>query len=671
MKKIIISIILFLTLMFSVNAIYVNTFTNLLTSENITFTSSTSYTRYLELPLNANVSTSNMSFRLYNIYNKTFMCQQEQANIATSCGGLNTGKYESNGIFDLPNVVGNFNDSLYSTYAHPHNGGSPIAELFINYTFPTNVNSNSKWVINFGTVNFTYNIDSRCFGNGATKLRLRFLNLGYSGSTPVWRFFCYDTGILGGYNTISTVVGELYEESMLWNITNTSARYNINLSIAGNRLYNSTKYFNTTKKLNFTKTIQPILTTSCVCSECILNGYICQIPFKFSSALPVKEEYSRLNVTYKFLINISFWDENTNALIRKNVTARFNTGTVSFNFTTDMGSKRVDLTDSTTYNILYYATGYTTRSRIYSIDSSGNPSLKLYLAVSNTTTNYQFRVINELDNQVAGAIVQIWKFNYPTNSFIIATELTTASNGYASTNLIPDSIPYRFKIYYNGELKWDNSPVIGEKVYSTNTDPIIFQINVGGNDFDQYNAYNNINPLIEVETGDDGTANITYSYLQSTPLTTICYILLNTSVNYYNQIWYQCQSTASDTTLKQITVSNTTNLQAKIIYKFGNYYYNRLVGDFVVRKQNNVPFNKTHSLDGVFYTILGLIAIALMFYKIPEVTIILEGLFLSGMIFTDILYLSGALKYKAIAVLILISVIVAALSYQSGKRVST
>ena len=66
--------LILLIFIFSINAIQITTFSNSLTSENLTFTGNENITRYLEIPKNANVTNAVLNLSGYKIENIETFC---------------------------------------------------------------------------------------------------------------------------------------------------------------------------------------------------------------------------------------------------------------------------------------------------------------------------------------------------------------------------------------------------------------------------------------------------------------------------------------------------------------------------------------------------------------------------------------------------------------------
>jgi len=160
--------------------------------------------------------------------NNTNPCYQEQSNISTACGGLDTGNYSfTNAIND-----GNFSTNIAGT----------LTEIFyMNYTKPFLSSPNSLWKVrdDGATVNLT--ITNECWNYDGEILQLR-VRLDEVFDDTYWE--CYN----GTWTTLRTYssTNDAYEEAMYWYYNNTKANDTIFYLDAGT--YNVTAdpspYFN-------------------------------------------------------------------------------------------------------------------------------------------------------------------------------------------------------------------------------------------------------------------------------------------------------------------------------------------------------------------------------------------------------------------------------------------
>ena len=163
-------------------------------------------------------------------------CYQEFTNIATSCGGLNTGNYyiSSNWLESTNNLI----DGDWSTFSEQFDTASP-AYIISNYTA---ISKNAIWEVKYGNTGIiqNYTIPLNCISNViSVKLNSTYL---FSNSTNHVIGYCFDY-TLGRYNNIfdSGSIGDnyVYEEAIIWNndsltsenltFTNTAVSNNFNV----------------------------------------------------------------------------------------------------------------------------------------------------------------------------------------------------------------------------------------------------------------------------------------------------------------------------------------------------------------------------------------------------------------------------------------------------------
>ena len=150
-------------------------------------------------------------------YNDSY-CYQETANVSTSCGGLNTGKYWIRDTNKFEYVYSNLYDGNWSTGAYFY--GVP-AEFRINYTKPINVISailQAEWGYQLNPVaiqNFT--IPNSCLINDVLQIRIIGDYTKEDGDT----ISCIDYTNNWVYMD-ETNHGGFFEEGVYWNIRNAS-----------------------------------------------------------------------------------------------------------------------------------------------------------------------------------------------------------------------------------------------------------------------------------------------------------------------------------------------------------------------------------------------------------------------------------------------------------------
>ncbi|RLI95991.1 MAG: hypothetical protein DRO99_05135, partial [Candidatus Aenigmatarchaeota archaeon] len=136
-------------------------------------------------------------------------CYQEHANISTQCGGLDSGAYECVG--DTWENCGLTYDGDWFTSSEDNTKFGGNANLFINYSKPSNAINSSIWNVKDMSGSRNLTIHSDCWNQ--EPLQLRVTNNWESDMTN--NYYCW-----GGSEWVSLYVadssGGFYEEAMWW-----------------------------------------------------------------------------------------------------------------------------------------------------------------------------------------------------------------------------------------------------------------------------------------------------------------------------------------------------------------------------------------------------------------------------------------------------------------------
>lgn len=367
------------------SALTVNTFTNLQTSENLTFTGNQNITRNISIPYNALVNSAlvNLSGNL-----NYADCYQETANVSTVCGGLNTGIYSCVGTFQNSCLNG-YDGNWYGTSVSPAEYSEDF--LYINYTKPANAISayiKHKWNNQLPDY-VTYNdkIPNTCFSYNKISLSVSVArNLDYYPSY----LKCYNGTSWITIRTISmdgwTAQMGFYEEAITWNLSYypTSPYIQIN----NTKIWNFTGTFNTTnnKTSDFSTTANNMLSSG-TCNGGVINGINCEIPFIFHSDTTGVLQYSDLNITYTpapFVTLITPLNNTWSPAIKTfncSATDEIGLKNITFNFWNSTGnlnlSKTINLTGTSNYTT-YQMTFNSTDAFIWGCSAFNNNSRSWY-----------------------------------------------------------------------------------------------------------------------------------------------------------------------------------------------------------------------------------------------------------------------------------------------------
>jgi hypothetical protein len=136
-----------------------------------------------------------------------YWCYQETANVSTACGGLNTGNYNMQGIWDQPSINGM--DGNWVTYASTMTSNSNIT---VNYAKPIGALSSSLWEVrDFGGI-FNLSIPTSCWDTNSEYLNFV---IGSNSASTTWRCVNSTGTVLLRQDNSYYVI---YEEAMIWNI---------------------------------------------------------------------------------------------------------------------------------------------------------------------------------------------------------------------------------------------------------------------------------------------------------------------------------------------------------------------------------------------------------------------------------------------------------------------
>ena len=277
------------------------TFNNSLTTENISFSSSSNVTRHLSLPLLTNVTTSTI-----NLSGNHIICYQETANVSTSCGGLSTGTYGFSGYFET-NPAGRqyAYDGVWTSWIDLYTN-STVTNISINYSIPAGT-TGSLWQIKVLNLTGGFNpyISNTTIPDGCLNNPLQ-LKLSFNVPTLSVEGWCKNSTGLQKIYSFLTTDGTFYEEAIFWNITLS----NPSLIVNNTRAWNYTGLFNSSVSPNRTNDLSAIINSAlnngkCDCVGCKISGANCTINFTFHSDSTGKLTYNAIDIDYYIMPNRS------------------------------------------------------------------------------------------------------------------------------------------------------------------------------------------------------------------------------------------------------------------------------------------------------------------------------------------------------------------------------
>lgn len=158
-------------------------------------------------------------------------------------------------------------------------------------------------------------------------------------------------------------------------------------------------------------------------------------------------------------INITFYDQSTNAIINYTTTTMDLIGDLtSYNVSTTNGTLYLTLLQPSNYTMRYSAPGYDTRFYYIELLNKSYQSLNLYLL--NNTISYPVNVtiIDESTNVVSGAKVKALRFDIATNTYILREVGSTTDQGKTTLQLTYNDEFYKFMVEYDGVLYLTTAP---------------------------------------------------------------------------------------------------------------------------------------------------------------------------------------------------------------------
>lgn len=265
-----------------------NTFNDNLTSKNFTFMNDQNITSYFNIPINANMTTAQITVKGYPLRH----CYQESADESTLCGGLSTGSYSISDDYNDGNWSGDYtNMETYSAiinYSKPADSIGAYFQLkygFVVEGFPIGENV---------TINNT--ISEECFSQTDILVNLTGKQAGGI-AVQTLIISCWNGTAYTEMNSTTTYFN-VYEEGIWWDMNNTLYTNNTYIEIGtddNNREWNNTGKMNKT----FSSSDVNITPVKNYLASCIPdNSGNCTIPFLIHSDTGGVIEVSALQLNF-------------------------------------------------------------------------------------------------------------------------------------------------------------------------------------------------------------------------------------------------------------------------------------------------------------------------------------------------------------------------------------
>lgn len=639
-KSSIILIFIFILLSSSIYGLNQTKFTNNLLTENISLTNANPKTRFINIPRYVNISNASINTKAYPL--NTRSCYQEFSNITTDCDNPISWEY------------------LYTT------GGSENY-IYINYSWPIGTDFSNTYIqAKFGTtpIRTNFSLLASCLkdpiqivmasGQGVpvpNTFRLFCIN-----TTNQWEriaasdeaatvstsavqpnpYFAFD----GNWDTHVctrtdgnwvTSVGnrscDIWEEAMWWNLS--SYPTNANIKIGTTNIFSDTGIYNDTNSTSFVTLLNAIL-PACACTGCTISGtdnIYCNVPTIFDSDYEGKIEYSNLFIEYDPIdskITINIIDSNSLTTLTENTTIQLVGDSYQSENTTITGQSifyNVTFNDSISQDLSIRA--FSTKNTDYSlvkqekiIYAGVNKVYNLYMTNTSdldTTNLVKFHVQDENFDPLKGAVVTILKQDPATSQYLTLTEITTDTNGQATTILETDTIFYRFVVKFNGINIFSSL----EPITISINDDDIYLIGAINPTFTEYydGIKNTVTSLNFVNTtGQQTEGYFTMSFVSTGSIEACLEVIVVNRTN--PQVYYNCVNGSSgDITSSTFTPNNITLYTAKALIDTNDGYGKRLKESLSAYiGQSGVTIDNQ---QGVFFIVIVILIGAFAFAKSP------------------------------------------------------
>lgn len=238
------------------------------------------------------------------------------------------------------------------------------------------------------------------------------------------------------------------------------------------------------------------------------------------------------------------------------------------NYSTSDGTLTISVTTPENYTFRYGASGYQYRLSSYELLNNSYSTITLYMLTGGS--NVSLKVVDEVQDPVEGATINVYRYNTLTNSYLKVNTIDTDFRGESIVNMDLNSEFYYFTIYYDSQLKKQTSPA-----YITSTS-YIFGINL---DDVVLEDYFNINEVDGYLTFNQNTHNFRFFFNDPNNVVSqgclYVYTVTAAADTLYNS---SCVAAAGGTALSGVVAANGTTYLAKayITYEGENTFIDSL-----------------------------------------------------------------------------------------------
>lgn len=477
----------------------VNTLSNGLTGENLTYYIENNYTRYVEVPDYVTIINASMALK-----SSLYTCIQEFTNYSNSnCTTYNTGNYSYTGTFATD--PGNFTDGDWDTFTNTANKGN----ITIYYQKPGEYYNNSYDYYN----NSYWSVKSNDCGIQNISLQPYWdwlpdhIALQVQISTNNQDYSIYNGTVWFGIGNCPTT-SRIYEEQIVWYEQEDIEPYVEVGTPDGAYTYYNVTIPNSTYYYNFSSTINTILDNKCACVGCINSSDNCQIPITFYSNATSILSYFDININYNHQLNFSIYDEITKELITDEVNIDVIGSGFAENYTTSTGELHLNLTAYNEYRITYYSDLYTKRDYYITLTEQYGGNIypvSLYLLSSNNGTDVTFTVQDNTGVELSNAKVKLKRYYIDDNTYTPVAIAKTNAEGQAIIDVDFNDAFYIIQAEYGT----DSVSTPGAKIFDTS---LTITITTTADAFEELETFMGITTALSYNN-----ASSTFSYIFNNP----------------------------------------------------------------------------------------------------------------------------------------------------------
>lgn len=287
--------------------------------------------------------------------------------------------------------------------------------------------------------------------------------------------------------------------------------------------------------------------------------------------------------------NVTFRNELTNVLMSgTNVTLQL-IGDYIYNQTNDTGYAYFYGIAEGNYTLRYNASGYTTRFAYLAMTDREFVNTTLYLAPTTGATNITATVYNQYGDVLNGAFIYIFKYDFPSNDYLLTQVAQTNFLGEAVFDAYLSSEYYKFIIAYPvGNTRQTTTPT-----YLTSTS-LSFIINTDDAVGSNFNTFMNVDGYLTFNTATNYTR---FEYIDNDMSVSQGCIEVYRIYGNVSTVLYDTDCSSSSSGIVSVYINDTTNAvylaKAVLTIDEHNYIFDELY----------IPFSSDTD-----YGILGLFA---------------------------------------------------------------